>query len=185
MMQRRTLLVMMILASIFGQTLRADDTPRAEPSKGLEDLFQNAQRSVVKLYGAGGLKGLESYQSGVVIGDGNTILTSWSTVLDVDKVRVVTYDGRRVDAEVIGVDPECELALLKIEDAKLPGFQLDAKIQARPGQRVFSGYKNFTKLIDTLRFEQGTAIISTSNGVMSHIKASKLKKGGEILCYIG
>jgi len=138
MMQRRTLLVMMILASIFGQTLRADDTPRAEPSKGLEDLFQNAQRSVVKLYGAGGLKGLESYQSGVVIGDGNTILTSWSTVLDVDKVRVVTYDGRRLDAEVIGVDPECELALLKIEDAKLPGFQLDTKIQARPGQRVFS-----------------------------------------------
>lgn len=54
-----------------------------------------------------------------------------------------------------------------------------------PGQRVFSGYKNFGKLIDTLRYEQGTAIVSTSNGVMSHLKATKLKKGGEILCYIG
>jgi small subunit ribosomal protein S8 len=55
---------------------------------------------------------------------------------------------------------------------------------SKPGQRVFCGYKNFQKLIDTLRFEQGTAIISTSNGVMSHLKAMKLKKGGEILCYI-
>jgi small subunit ribosomal protein S8 len=55
---------------------------------------------------------------------------------------------------------------------------------SKPGQRIFSGYKNFQKLIDTLRYEQGTAIISTSNGVMSHLKAMKLKKGGEILCYI-
>ncbi len=56
---------------------------------------------------------------------------------------------------------------------------------SKPGQRVFSGYKNFSKLIDVLRFEQGIAIISTSSGVMSHLKAEKLKKGGEILCYIG
>nr|YP_009545416.1 ribosomal protein S8 [Mallomonas splendens]AYO28570.1 ribosomal protein S8 [Mallomonas splendens] len=56
---------------------------------------------------------------------------------------------------------------------------------SKPGKRVFSGYKNFQKFIDVLRFEQGIAIISTSSGVMSHIKASQLKKGGEILCFIG
>jgi ribosomal protein S8 len=28
-------------------------------------------------------------------------------------------------------------------------------------------------------------IISTSVGVVSHAKATKLKKGGEILCYVG
>ena len=67
---------------------------------------------------------------------------------------------------------------------KKPLFSMIKRI-SKPGQRVFSGYKNFDKLIDTLRFEQGTAIISTSNGVMSHVKATKLKKGGEILCYIG
>jgi len=117
----------------------SSQVPIAEGSlSGLEELFQNAQRSVVKLYGAGGMRGLESYQSGVVIGDGSTILTSWSTVLDVDKVRVVTYDGRRLDAEMVGVDPECELALLRVENSKLPGFVLEAKAQVRPGQRVFS-----------------------------------------------
>jgi small subunit ribosomal protein S8 len=56
---------------------------------------------------------------------------------------------------------------------------------SKPGHRVFSGYKNFTDVIDVLSYEQGIAIISTSMGVMSHSKATKLKKGGEILCYIG
>lgn len=56
---------------------------------------------------------------------------------------------------------------------------------SKPGRRVFAGYKKFEKLIDVLRYEQGIAIISTSSGVMSHKKAQKLKKGGEILCYIG
>jgi len=55
---------------------------------------------------------------------------------------------------------------------------------SKPGQRVFSGYKHFNDVIDTLQYEQGTAIISTSLGVMSHTKALTLKKGGEILCYI-
>jgi small subunit ribosomal protein S8 len=56
---------------------------------------------------------------------------------------------------------------------------------SKPGNRVFCGYKQFDKVIDILRYQQGTAIISTSSGVMSHIKAKKLKKGGEILCYVG
>jgi small subunit ribosomal protein S8 len=56
---------------------------------------------------------------------------------------------------------------------------------SKPGLRVFSGYKQFANKLDVLRYEQGIAIISTSSGIMSHIKASKLKKGGEIICYIG
>jgi small subunit ribosomal protein S8 len=66
---------------------------------------------------------------------------------------------------------------------KKPLFSIIKRI-SKPGQRVFSGYKNFQKVIDVLRYEQGTAIISTSSGVMSHTKAKKLKKGGEIVCYI-
>jgi small subunit ribosomal protein S8 len=67
---------------------------------------------------------------------------------------------------------------------KKPLFS-DLKRISKPGQRVFSGYKHFNEVIDVLQHQQGTAIISTSMGVMSHIKATKLKKGGEILCYIG
>lgn len=67
---------------------------------------------------------------------------------------------------------------------KKPFFSVIRRI-SKPGNRVFSSYKQFQEKIDILRYEQGTAIISTSSGVMSHTKAMKLKKGGEILCYIG
>jgi small subunit ribosomal protein S8 len=66
---------------------------------------------------------------------------------------------------------------------KRPYFSIINKI-SKPGQRIFSGYKNFEKLINPLKYKQGVAIISTSSGVMSHNKAIALKKGGEVLCYI-
>lgn len=64
-------------------------------------------------------------------------------------------------------------------------FFVTLKRISKPGKRVFSSYKNFQKTIDILRYQQGVAIISTSSGVMSHTKAMQLKKGGEILCFIG
>jgi small subunit ribosomal protein S8 len=67
---------------------------------------------------------------------------------------------------------------------KKPLFSTIQRI-SKPGQRVFSSYKKFNEVIDVLRYEQGLAVISTSSGIMSHLKAEKLKKGGEILCYIG
>jgi serine protease Do len=102
-----------------------------------DTLVDRVQEKVVKLFGAGGAKGLESYQSGVLVGSEGYILTSWSTVLDVTSVRVVAYDGRRLNATVVGVDPPNEMALLKVDDAGLNGFELDTSIATRPGQRVF------------------------------------------------
>lgn len=66
---------------------------------------------------------------------------------------------------------------------KKPLFSILKRI-SKPGQRVFSPYKNFSKVIDVLKYKQGLAIISTSLGVMSHNKAITLKKGGEILCFV-
>jgi small subunit ribosomal protein S8 len=77
-------------------------------------------------------------------------------------------------------------ALLKYKGwwIKKPFFSTIQRV-SKPGKRVFSSYKNFYKEISILKYQQGTAIISTSSGIMSHLKATKLKKGGEILCYIG
>ena len=67
---------------------------------------------------------------------------------------------------------------------KKPFFSILKRI-SKPGKRVFCGYKNFQKNMSVLKYEQGTAIISTSSGIMSHQKATQLKKGGEIICYVG
>lgn len=51
---------------------------------------------------------------------------------------------------------------------------------SKPGLRVYSDYKNLPKILDNL----GIAVISTSKGVMTNLKAKELGIGGEILCYI-
>lgn len=66
---------------------------------------------------------------------------------------------------------------------KKPVFSQIKRI-SRPGKRIYSSYLDFEKRIDNLKHGNGIAIISTSTGIMSHIKAIKYKKGGEILCYI-
>ena len=55
---------------------------------------------------------------------------------------------------------------------------------SKPGRRIFSDYRHFSLKCNYLKSLQGLAIISTSAGIMTHFKAKKLKKGGEIICYI-
>ena len=51
---------------------------------------------------------------------------------------------------------------------------------SKPGLRVYSNSKTLPVVLDNL----GIAIISTSKGVMTNIKARELRIGGEVLCYI-
>jgi len=51
---------------------------------------------------------------------------------------------------------------------------------SKPGSRVYANAKNLPKVLGNL----GIAIISTSQGVMTNIKAKQLGIGGEVLCYI-
>jgi S1-C subfamily serine protease len=143
-----------------------------------EQLVVQSERAIVKLYGAGGARGLESYQTGIVIGDGTLIVTSWSTVLDVEKVRVVTFDGRRLDAEVVGVDPQCELALLRIPDSGLPGYALAPEIVPRVGQRVFA-------ISNLFGIAAGNESCSAQKGVIMAIAPLTKRKGSLKTLYQG
>jgi len=51
---------------------------------------------------------------------------------------------------------------------------------SKPGLRVYANTKKLPKVLDNL----GIAIISTSKGVMTNLKAKELGIGGEVLCYI-
>lgn len=51
---------------------------------------------------------------------------------------------------------------------------------SKPGLRVYANSKQLPKVLNNL----GIAIISTSQGVMTNLKAKKLGIGGEVLCYI-
>ena len=86
-------------------------------------VIDEVQPKIVKIFGAGGLRGLEAYQSGFLISGQGHILTVWSYVLDSDAITVYLNDGRKFQAEVVGMDPRTEIAVLKVDAENLPALQ--------------------------------------------------------------
>lgn len=104
----------------------------------LSQVVLGVQPKMVKVYGAGGLKGLESYQSGFLVSAEGHVLTVWSYVLDTDLVTTVLDDGRRFQATLIGADPRLEIAVLKIDTEGLAFFDREAAVELQSGSRVLA-----------------------------------------------
>jgi serine protease Do len=104
----------------------------------IAEALDQVQPKVVKIYGAGGLRGLEAYQSGFLISPAGHILTVWSYVLDTDYLMVTLADGRRLEAKVLGADPRLEVAVLKVDAGDLPHFDLGAAVEVAEGTRVLA-----------------------------------------------
>lgn len=90
-----------------------------------EAVIELAARTVVKIYGAGGFRGLESYQTGFLVSAEGHVMTAMSTVLDSGEIDCVLDDGRRYEATLLGIDPRREMALLKLDGEGLPFAPLD------------------------------------------------------------
>ena len=71
------------------------------------------------------------------------------------------------------------LSLKYMEPSREPVISKIERV-SKPGLRVYANSKTLPKILGNL----GIAIISTSKGVMTNLKAKKLKVGGEVLCYI-
>ena len=61
-----------------------------------------------------------SLGSGVLVSPEGLILTNHHVISDADSIDVALSDGRKVKAQVIGSDPETDIAVLKIEAKQLP-----------------------------------------------------------------
>jgi len=61
-----------------------------------------------------------SLGSGVIVRADGYILTNNHVIAQADQIIVALNDGRRAEAEVIGTDPDTDLAVIKIELDKLP-----------------------------------------------------------------
>ncbi|HEV3004359.1 MAG TPA: trypsin-like peptidase domain-containing protein, partial [Pirellulales bacterium] len=101
-------------------------------------VIDEVQPKIVKIYGAGGFRGLEPYQSGFLVSADGDVVTVWSYVLDTDFITVTLDDGRKFEAKLLGVDPRLELAVLKIEADGLAHFDLASPISAATGTRVLA-----------------------------------------------
>src|SRR3954467_12434364 len=115
----------------------------ARASDGAASFTQVArqvQPKVVKIYGAGGIRGLEHYQSGILISAKGHVLTVSSYVLDSDEVSVVLDDGRHFTAQQVAADPLTDIAVLKFDSSgdEIPHFDLSAATAVEPGTRVLA-----------------------------------------------
>ena len=62
------------------------DARASDGAASFIEVAREVQPKVVKLYGAGGLRGMEAYQSGLLISGEGHVLTVLSYVLDADEV---------------------------------------------------------------------------------------------------
>lgn len=126
----------------------------------IRDSIDLTQPRIVKVYGAGGFRGMEAYQSGMLISPDGHILTAFSYVLDTDTISVTLDDGRKFDARFVGADPRLEVAVLKVEAEDLPCFDLTQSVDAMVGARVLA----FSNLFGVA---MGNERASVQHGVVS------------------
>ena len=79
-------------------------------------VIDDVNTKMVKLYGAGGFRGVASYGTGILVSPDGHILTCASAMLDTLNLRAHLADGRRFEGlKIIVIEPELDLALIKID----------------------------------------------------------------------
>lgn len=76
--------------------------------------------------------------SGVIISDGGYIVTNNHVVGKADEVEVILHDRSTYAAEVIGADPNTDLALLKIKNGTLSPIKIGNSDEVRVGEWVLA-----------------------------------------------
>lgn len=157
-------------------SLQAQEPEAIDP---LVRLSNQARTKIVKLFGAGGIAGLEAYQTGVLITPEGHILTAWSHVLDIDSVVAFLDDGQRLEASLVGYDPRTEIAILKVDLTNAPCFPLEEMAEEpQPGDFVLA-------LTNLYGVATGNEAVSVQHGTVTAIRSLEGDRIGGRLPYTG
>lgn len=98
----------------------------------------------------------------------------------VEVARIMQEEGYIASYQVIAGEPRATLEItLKYGEKKAKTIR-GIKRVSKPGLRIFAGKEDLPRVLGGL----GTAIISTSQGVMADRDARKKGIGGEVIAYI-
>ncbi len=158
-----------------------------QAQSSLAEVVAGVQPKIAKIYGAGGTRGLEHYQSGLVVSATGHILTVWSYVLDSTEVIVYLHDGRRFPAQLVGNDPRLEIALLKIEASDLQHFDFEGSssgVSASSTSPLPSGSKvlDFSNLFNVATGEEPASV---QHGVVAANTSLSARRGVYATTYQG
>ena len=76
--------------------------------------------------------------SGVIVSEDGYIITNNHVIDRADEIHVQTYDGDEYEAEVVGTDPESDVAVLRIESNGLPAITFGDSDALRVGEMVLA-----------------------------------------------
>ena len=150
----------------------------AAHAQSMAESVEDVQPKVVKLFGAGGLKNLATYGTGVLVSPDGHIATVWNHLLDADVVTVVLNDGRRFFGKVIGTNSKLDLAIIKIEADGLPFFDIGSASRVGPGA-VILAFSNVFKVAT------GDEPVSVMQGVVSAKTKLSARRGRYVVPYDG
>ncbi|MGM0507027.1 MAG: Do family serine endopeptidase [Bacteroidota bacterium] len=76
--------------------------------------------------------------SGVIVSSEGYILTNNHVIDGADEIRIRTYEGEELEAEVVGTDPESDVAVLQVDETDLPAITIGNSDQLRVGELVLA-----------------------------------------------
>ena len=76
--------------------------------------------------------------SGVIVSDDGFILTNNHVIDNTDEIKVRMFNGDEIDAELIGTDPETDIAVLRVNADNLPAVTLGNSDDAKVGSFVLA-----------------------------------------------
>jgi S1-C subfamily serine protease len=126
------------------------DAPLTEDERVNVRVYKAANRAVVNISTAASAEetlmnpnnaGKEGFGSGAIISDDGYILTNNHVVDGFQHVRVTLWDGTNLQGAVVGVDPQTDLAVVKIDPAKgtkLTVLPLGDSAQMEVGRKVLA-----------------------------------------------
>ena len=115
----------------YGSSRSAESRGGSSPFDMFEDFFGGRGRQIPRAPRA-------ASGSGVILTPDGYIVTNNHVVDNADKIEVVLSDRRKVDAKVIGKDPNTDLALIKVDAANLPVVKMGNSDNVQIGEWVLA-----------------------------------------------
>lgn len=139
--------VFLIATSFDGSPFKSGLTQRTNMSSELSfaKAVRRAAPAVVNIYSLSidqrtplNSSSLQGLGSGVIMSNQGYILTNYHVIKRADEIVIALQDGRRFTSEVVGSDPETDLAVLKIEGDNLPVVPINLNNPALVGDVVLA-----------------------------------------------
>ena len=93
---------------------RSSGVPAARATDPYVKVAVGANEKLVKLFGAGGYRGAESFGTGIIVSPQGHILTAAAPFLDGRELRLHLPDGRKYAFKVKRIEPAFDAAILEI-----------------------------------------------------------------------